>query len=81
MSGSLLCLADQIPPAFRVTGGSLPPGLVLDGASDLLSGTPTTPGTYTFAITASNGVAPDATQEVTIEVVTVVHRPLVLRAH
>ena len=35
-----------------VTSGSLPPGLSLDSATGVISGTPTTSCTYTFEITA-----------------------------
>jgi alpha-tubulin suppressor-like RCC1 family protein len=38
---------------FRVTAGSLPPGLTLR-ANGNLSGTPTTAGTFTFTVSASN---------------------------
>ena len=49
-------------PTFGVTGGTLPPGLFLSSAG-VLSGTPTTAGTYSnIAVTASNGVSPAATQ-------------------
>lgn len=48
-------------PTFAVASGSLPAGLTLDSATGVLSGTPTTAGTSTFTVTASNGVAPDAT--------------------
>jgi hypothetical protein len=65
--------------AFSVTDGSLPPGLVLDDATGLLSGRPTATGTYTFTVTASNSVYPAATQEATIEVRAIVYLPLVLR--
>lgn len=41
------------PYTFAVISGSLPPGLNLTGAG-LLSGTPTTPGTYTFVIEATD---------------------------
>lgn len=34
--------------------GALPAGLVLDPASGLISGTPTTPGAFSFAVTATN---------------------------
>lgn len=47
-------------PTFTVTSGGLPPGLVLDEETGVISGTPTAPGTYEFEITASNGTAPDA---------------------
>ena len=42
------------PITFSVTSGSLPTGVTLTGASGLLSGTPTAPGTYTFNITATD---------------------------
>jgi uncharacterized protein with beta-barrel porin domain len=35
-------------------GSALPPGLVLDSVSGLISGTPTTPGTFTTVLTSSN---------------------------
>jgi uncharacterized delta-60 repeat protein len=55
--------ADGTPaPTFSVTSGSLPPGLFLQ-SSGLLSGVPTTAGTFSnITVTASNGVAPVATQ-------------------
>ena len=40
------------PVSYSATG--LPPGLAFDGETGLLSGTPTTPGNYTIAVTASN---------------------------
>jgi uncharacterized delta-60 repeat protein len=49
-------------PTFSVTSGSLPPGLFLQ-PSGVLSGTTTTAGTFSnITVTASNGVAPAATQ-------------------
>lgn len=48
--------------------GALPPGMTFtdnhDGTASI-SGTPTTSGTYQFSITATNGIAPDATQAFT----------------
>jgi len=53
-------------PTITLTGGSLPPGLILAGG--VLSGTPTDPGVHTFTVGAANGVAPAASVEVTISV-------------
>jgi putative Ig domain-containing protein len=41
------------PYAFTVSSGSLPPGLMLNSAGTL-QGTPVTPGTYMFTITAAD---------------------------
>jgi alpha-tubulin suppressor-like RCC1 family protein len=53
------------PPYFSVTTGAqaLPPGLTLDPRTGVLQGTPTRPGTYTFAVHADNGTALTATTE------------------
>ena len=37
---------------FAVVSGTLPPGMGLDPATGLISGTPTTPGTYNFTVRA-----------------------------
>jgi YVTN family beta-propeller protein len=42
-------------PTFSVTG-TLPPGLSIDPTTGALSGTPTTAGSYTFRVTATNTV-------------------------
>ncbi len=44
-----------VPTPTLTVGGTLPPGLTLSAAG-LLSGTPTTPGSYAFSILAANGV-------------------------
>ncbi|KAA9111306.1 putative Ig domain-containing protein [Microbacterium rhizomatis] len=54
-------------PDLSVTAGALPPGLSLS-ADGVLSGTPTQGGTFTFTITGSNGVDPDVTLPVTLDV-------------
>jgi hypothetical protein len=43
-------------PAFSATG--LPPGLGIDPISGVISGTPTTPGSFNATITATNGGGP-----------------------
>ena len=45
---------------FAVSAGQLPPGLVLSSAG-VLSGTPTVAGSYSFTVSASNNVLPNAT--------------------
>jgi hypothetical protein len=52
---------------FSLTGGALPPGLVL-AAEGLLSGTPTTAGTYAFVVKAT-GSGSSAEQNATVRIV------------
>jgi len=54
--------------SYRVSSGSLPTGIALDATSGVVAGTPTTAGSYTFTVTASNGTAPDASSAYTIVV-------------
>ncbi|WP_341953318.1 ice-binding family protein [Salinibacterium sp. TMP30] len=58
-------------PTFALTTGSLPPGLVLDTASGVISGTPTTIGSFAFSVTAGNGTTPDVTATYTLAVAAV----------
>ena len=53
------------PVSFAVTAGSLPPGLTLDPATGAITGSATTPGSFTFTVTATNEVNADP-QEYTI---------------
>ncbi|MEA2328952.1 MAG: hypothetical protein QOE68_3911, partial [Thermoanaerobaculia bacterium] len=56
------------PYVFSLSSGALPTGLVLNGASGAITGTPTTAGTSTFTITARdvNGCFGSRLYEVTI---------------
>jgi len=53
---------------YTVTSGALPTGLTLNPTTGAITGTPTTPGSYTFTVTAANGTAPDVAAEYTIVV-------------
>ncbi|MCJ1714764.1 ice-binding family protein [Microbacterium sp. M1A1_1b] len=53
-------------PTYTATG--LPAGLTINGTTGVISGTPTTPGSSTVTITASNGTPPNDTQTVVITV-------------
>jgi uncharacterized repeat protein (TIGR01451 family) len=56
-------------PTFAVASGELPPGLGLDPTSGVLAGAPSTPGTYTFTVSAANGIgAPDVTGSLSVVV-------------
>jgi hypothetical protein len=60
--------AQKPGPEFSVVSGQLPDGLAL-AADGLLSGVPSTAGTYAFTVAASNGITADAEQEVTLQVI------------
>ena len=48
--------SSDIPPfTFAVTAGTLPMGLTLNSQNGVLSGTPTTPGYYTFTVSYTDG--------------------------
>jgi hypothetical protein len=56
------------PYAWEITSGALPAGVTLDATTGLLSGTPTTAGTYTFTVTISNSDNETYSQEITLVV-------------
>ncbi|MBX0330470.1 Ig domain-containing protein [Oscillochloris sp. ZM17-4] len=69
--------SDNPAPTFSVTGGGLPPGLLLD-TSGLLHGTPAAAGTYAFTVTASNASG-QLPQAFTIQIGSLVYLPLIVR--
>ena len=54
-------------PTFAITAGALPAGLAMSTAG-LITGTPTTVGSSTFTVTASNGVAPNGSATYTLAI-------------
>jgi large repetitive protein len=63
--------------AYTVSNGSLPAGLTLDPLTGQLAGTPTTAGTYTFTVRAtdSNGVFKDVVVTLVVAAATVTPAP------
>lgn len=58
------------PYTFAIIAGMLPPGLTLDTTTGVVSGTPTTPGNYTYTgqVTDANGLMATATCTISIPV-------------
>ena len=54
-------------PDVTVTSGALPPGLSLSKAG-VLSGTPTSTGTFTYSLSAANGIGSPATLNASVQV-------------
>lgn len=77
--GSIGFLYDQLvagsggtaPYTFAVTTGTLPSGLTLDTNTGQITGTPTTPGSYDFTITATDANGCTGTQDYTIVITAV----------
>ena len=55
-------------PAYTVTSGTLPAGLTLNSTTGAITGTPTTAGSPTVTITASNGTGPTVSAIYTLTV-------------
>ncbi|MDN4480523.1 ice-binding family protein [Demequina muriae] len=60
--------AEGTPTPTFTLSGELPAGLTFDEDTGVISGTPTSPGTSTFTVTAANGIAPETSETYTITV-------------
>jgi hypothetical protein len=81
--GTFTVTATGLPTPSLALAGALPAGVTFDAATGVMAGTPApgTAGTYPLTITASNGVAPSATQPFTLTVLSPApHPPINLRA-
>jgi len=67
-SGYTTALQATLPGTWTVAGGTVPPGLTVDPNTGAITGTPTTPGTYTFSARFQSTIGITDYQTVTITV-------------
>ncbi len=68
-SDQLTMTGGTSPITWSVSTGTLPPGLTLNASTGLLSGTPTTAGTYSFTVKVTDNSGLTATEPVTLTVI------------
>ncbi len=65
-SGMLSATGGVPPYTFSVPPGTLPPGLTLNSSTGAITGTPTTSGTFTFAVLVTDSTGASATSSCSI---------------
>jgi len=70
--------ANRSPISYAIDSGTLPDGLTLDTATGIISGKPTTVGTASFEVTATNDDGTSAPQALTIEILAQPSNELIL---
>ncbi|WP_370149027.1 putative Ig domain-containing protein [Streptacidiphilus sp. EB129] len=68
-SDQLTMAGGTSPITWSVSAGTPPPGVTLNAATGLLSGTPTTAGTYTFTVRVTDGAALSGTRPVSLSII------------
>ena len=68
-SDQLTVTGGTSPFTWSVSSGSLPPGLTLGASTGLLSGTPTTAGTYSFTVKVTDSSGLTSTEPVTVTII------------
>jgi large repetitive protein len=68
-SDQLTVTGGTSPYAWSVSTGTLPPGLTLGGSTGLLSGTPTTAGSYSFTVKVTDHSGLSDTQSVSMTII------------
>jgi len=63
------------PASFRLASGQLAPGLVLNSSSGLISGTPTSAGSFFFTVTADETGACAGSRRYSLEIAPALKRP------
>jgi len=67
-AATLAATGGVTPYSWSVTPGSLPPGLSLDSATGVISGTPDVAGTYDFTVTVTDSENPAMTANATLSI-------------
>jgi M6 family metalloprotease-like protein len=77
-SQTLAATGGKAPRTWSLAGGTLPPGLSLDAAPGVISGTPTAAGTASFTVRVTDDIGTTATKALSIAIATPLQPDLVV---